>query len=95
MFTDDKFRVLLKIIDISFCLYKYVISFLAYAVFILYVRPKIWREWRTLLKMLGFAILGLMVWIYYPIRSATNPEFGPNDMNTLKGLKMGSIEWVK
>ncbi len=63
-----------------------VISFLAYAVFILYVRPKIWREWRTLLKMLGFAILGLIVWIYYPIRSAMNPEFGPNDMNTLKGF---------
>ncbi|HET6446940.1 MAG TPA: DUF2723 domain-containing protein [candidate division Zixibacteria bacterium] len=63
-----------------------VISFLAYGLFILYVRPTIWRDWRTLLKMLGFAALGLLVWLYYPIRSAMEPEFGPHDMNTLDGF---------
>ncbi len=36
-----------------------VISFPAYAVFILLARPLIWREWRTLLGMIGFALLGL------------------------------------
>ncbi len=63
-----------------------VISFLAYGLFVLYVRPNIWREWRTLLKMLGFAALGLLVWVYYPIRSAMKPEFGPHDMNTISGF---------
>jgi hypothetical protein len=63
-----------------------VIGFLAYGLFILYVRPTLWREWRTILKMLGFAALGLLVWLYYPIRSAMKPEFGPHDMNTLNGF---------
>lgn len=63
-----------------------IIAFPAYALFILIVRPSILREGRTLLKMLACALLGLSVWLYYPIRSAMEPVFGPHDMNTLQGF---------
>lgn len=73
-----------------------VFSFPAYALFILLLRPGLfqlfsaswWRErrWKTLLLMLLFGLLGLAVWIYYPIRSPMQPEFGPSDMNTLDGF---------
>ena len=62
------------------------IGFLAYGLFILWVQPGIWREWRTLLKMVAFALLGLSIWLYFPIRSAMQPVFGPHDMNTLDGF---------
>ena len=63
-----------------------VMSFPAYAVFILVARPRIWREWRTLLAMVGFALLGLTVWLYFPLRSPMEPAFGPSTMNTLDGF---------
>jgi hypothetical protein len=63
-----------------------VFSFLAYAAFILWVRPSIWRDWRTLLKIVAFFLLGLSVWLYFPIRSAMQPVFGPDDMDTLDGF---------
>lgn len=63
-----------------------VMSFPAYAVFILMARPAIWREWRTILGMIGFGLLGLAVWLYFPIRSPMAPEFGPSTMNTLNGF---------
>ena len=63
-----------------------VFSWLAYALFILAVRPGIWRQWKTLLKMAGLALLGLSVWLYFPIRSAMAPAFGPDTMNTLDGF---------
>lgn len=43
------------------------------------------QNWRTLLKMVGFALLGLSVWLYYPLRSPQVP-FGPTSMNTLDGF---------
>ena len=63
-----------------------VFSFPAYALFILAVRPAIWKEGRTVLKMVAFALLGLAVWLYFPIRSPMEPVFGPDDMNTLDGF---------
>lgn len=63
-----------------------VITFPAYAVFILLLRPRILIEWRTLLKMVAAALLGLSVWLYYPIRSAMEPVFGPHNLNTLQGF---------
>ncbi|MEZ4517925.1 MAG: hypothetical protein R3C44_14270 [Chloroflexota bacterium] len=63
-----------------------VFGFPAYALFILLVRPGIWREWRTILTMIGFALLGLAVWLCFPIRSAMVPPFGPSTMNTLSGF---------
>ena len=63
-----------------------VMSFPAYAVFILLARPGIWREWRTWLAMLGCAVLGLAVWLYFPLRSAMAPPFGPATLTTLSGF---------
>lgn len=63
-----------------------VFSFLAYGAFILWVRPGIWRQWRILLKMAAFFFLGLAIWLYFPIRSAMQPAFGPSTMNTLDGF---------
>ena len=63
-----------------------VFGFPAYAIFIVWVRPSILKEWRTLLKMVGFALLGLSVWLYFPMRSPMDPGFGPTTMNTLDGF---------
>ncbi len=63
-----------------------VFAFPAYALFILTVRPGILRQGRTLLAMVGCALLGLAVWLYYPVRSPMEPVFGPADMNTLDGF---------
>lgn len=64
-----------------------VFAFPAYALFILAIRPRIWRTW-TLLKMIGFALLGLMAFLYYPIRCAIGspPLPGPDDMDTWSGF---------
>jgi len=61
-------------------------SFPAYAILILWLRPGIWRSWRTWLAMLGCALLGLSTWLYLPIRSSMAPAFGPDDMATLNGF---------
>ena len=63
-----------------------VMAFPAYAIFVVWIRPSILREWRTLLKMVGFALLGLTIWLYFPIRSPMQPAFGPSTMNTLNGF---------
>lgn len=63
-----------------------VFSFPAYAVFILVVQPSILREWKSILKMVAFALLGLSLWLYYPIRSSMAPPFGPSTMNTIDGF---------
>jgi len=78
-----------------------VFGFPAYTLFILWVwlgqkanyelritekiRLLVAEKWRTVLVMLGFALLGLSVWLYYPLRSPTTP-FGPTTMNTLEGF---------
>lgn len=62
------------------------ISLPAYAVFILSARPAIWREWRTLISAAALGLLGLAVWLYFPIRSPMVPAFGPSTMNTLNGF---------
>jgi len=62
-----------------------VMAWPAYGLFILIVRPSIWKEWRTLLGMVLCGLLGLTVWLYFPLRSATTP-FGPTDLNTLDGF---------
>lgn len=63
-----------------------VFGFPAYALFILAARPRILRRFRTLLKMIGCALLGLTVYLYYPLRSATGPPFGPNNAHTWDGF---------
>jgi hypothetical protein len=73
-----------------------VFSLPAFALFIVAVRPSLihvtsrqwWREkrWRTAGLMALFGLVGLSVWLYYPIRSPMEPVFGPADMNTLDGF---------
>ena len=63
-----------------------VIGFPAYAAFIVGVRPSILRHWKIILRMVLFALLGLSVWLYFPIRSPMEPPFGPSTMNTLNGF---------
>jgi hypothetical protein len=50
----------------------------AYALFIVVVRPRIMREWRTLLMLAGCFLLGLTPLLYYPLRLFSIPYgFGP------------------
>jgi len=62
-----------------------VMAWPAYGLFILAVRPSIWKEWRVLLGMVLCGLLGLTVWLYFPLRSAAAP-IGPTDLNTLNGF---------
>ena len=62
-----------------------VMAWPAYGLFILIVRPSIWKEWRTLLGMVLCGLLGLTAWLYFPLRSPSTP-FGPTDLNTLEGF---------
>lgn len=57
----------------------------AYGLFVLTVRPRIMREWRTVLVAAGCLLLGLSPLLYYPLRSPSAP-FGPTDMNTWEGF---------
>ena len=65
-----------------------VFAFPGYVAFVLVVRPRILKDGRTLLKMIGFALLGLTAYLYYPIRSAIGapPLPGPEDMHTWSGF---------
>ncbi|MEE8391354.1 MAG: DUF2723 domain-containing protein, partial [Anaerolineae bacterium] len=59
----------------------------AYSVFVLAVRPRILRQWRTLLYLIGCLLLGLTPLLYYPLRSPNVPfGFGPTDMHTWEGF---------
>jgi len=57
----------------------------AYGLFVLTVRPRILRQWRTLLLLAGCLLLGLVPLLYYPLRSPSAP-FGPTDMRTWEGF---------
>lgn len=65
-----------------------VFAFPAYGFFVLIVRPRIRYDWRTILGMLGYAMLGLCAYLYYPIRSALGPPPapGPSDMAAWEGF---------
>ncbi len=69
-----------------------VLGFPAYAVFILssndFSRSPATKVATTLIKVAGFGIVGLLPWLYFPIRSAIQPlpPFGPSDMNTVNGF---------
>lgn len=55
---------------------------------ILLRKPDLLINWKTPLKMLGFALLGLSVWLYLPIRASLPAPllFGPDNTNTLNGF---------
>jgi hypothetical protein len=58
----------------------------AYAIFILVVQPTILRDWKTILMVIASALLGLSLWLYFPIRSSMGPPFGPSTMNSVDGF---------
>ena len=57
----------------------------AYGLFVLVTRPRILRQWRTLLALVGCLLLGLAPLLYFPLRSPSAP-FGPTDMRTWAGF---------
>ncbi len=61
-----------------------LISFPAFAAFILLVKPRLLLSPKKLAAFGLLFLLGLSVYVYYPIRSA--PPFGPQAMNTLEGF---------
>jgi hypothetical protein len=65
-----------------------VFAFPAYAAFVLAVNPHLLREWRTLAMMVACAGLGLMAYLYYPVRTAVGPPPAPgaDDMDTWSGF---------
>ena len=63
-----------------------VFGFPAYALFVVWQRPTIWREWRTLLAMFACAALGLSLFLYFPWRSPQLDAFWPQTMNTWEGF---------
>lgn len=63
-----------------------IFSFPAFTIYILWQRPHIWREGRTLLAMVICAALGLSLFLYFPIRSPQLGDFWPQTMNTWDGF---------
>ncbi len=61
-----------------------LISFPAFAVFILLVKPRLLLSPKKLAAFGLLFLLGLSVYLYYPFRSA--PPFGPQGANTLEGF---------
>ncbi len=57
----------------------------AYAAFILIQRPNLLKQPRTWVPFVGFGLLGLTPWLYFPLRSPHAP-FGPTDMRTWEGF---------
>jgi len=49
----------------------------AYVVFVLAVRPGLWRDWRCLGRLALALLLGLCVFLYLPLRAGATP-FGPS-----------------
>jgi hypothetical protein len=62
-----------------------VFGFPAYAAFILMHRPRILAQPKMLLLLIGCGLLGLLPWLYFPLRSPNAP-FGPIDMRTWEGF---------
>ncbi len=62
-----------------------VFTFPAYAIFIVLVKPRLLIQPRRLLPLIGCFVLGLSVWLYYPLRSPTAP-FGPTDITSLESF---------
>lgn len=57
----------------------------AYVTFVLLQRPNVLRQGRVLLRGLIAGLIGLLPWLYFPLRSPQTP-FGPTDMATWSGF---------
>ncbi len=60
-------------------------TFPAYAIFIVLVKPRLVIQPKKILPLIGCFVLGLSVWLYYPLRSPTAP-FGANDITSLESF---------
>jgi len=60
-----------------------VFAFPAYLIFIVLVKPRLFIQPKKLLGLIGCFLLGLSVFLYYPLRSPTAP-FGPRDITSLE-----------
>ena len=58
-----------------------VFAFPAYAIFIVLVRPRLFLQPKKILALIGCFLLGLSVFLYYPLRSPSAP-FGPNTITS-------------
>lgn len=63
-----------------------VFAFPAYALFIVWKRPFILKQWQTILKMLGFALHGLSLWLYLPLNSPLPSAVGTVDLSSLNSF---------
>jgi hypothetical protein len=59
-----------------------VFAFPAYAIFIVLVKPRLFLQPKKVLGLIGCFVLGLSVFLYYPLRSPSAP-FGPTDITSL------------
>ncbi len=63
------------------------LSFPAWGLFILAVKPGLLRQPRRLLTLVALFALGMFAWLYFPLRSAVGEvPFGPSNLNTLDGF---------
>ncbi|MFN8595680.1 MAG: DUF2723 domain-containing protein [Anaerolineae bacterium] len=62
-----------------------VFTFPAYAIFIVIVKPRLVIQPKKLLPLIGCFVLGLSVWLYYPLRSPNAP-FGPTDITSFESF---------
>src|SRR5574341_2115764 len=55
---------------------------------ILLRNPQLLVNWQTPFKMLVFALIGLSVWLYLPLRASLSEpiRFGPDNVNTIDGF---------
>jgi hypothetical protein len=58
-----------------------IFAFPAYFIFIVIARPRLFRQPKKLLALIGCFALGLSVFLYYPLRSPTTP-FGVSDIRS-------------
>lgn len=57
----------------------------AYIAFIILCRPRIVVDWKTICWGVLFVGIGILPWLYFPLRSPSAP-FGPTDMATWEGF---------
>jgi hypothetical protein len=58
-----------------------VFAFPAYAIFIVLVKPRLFLQPKKILALIGCFLLGLSVFLYYPLRSLSAP-FGPTTITS-------------
>ncbi len=58
-----------------------IFGFPAYLIFIVLVKPRLFRQPKKILALIGCVLIGLSIFLYYPLRSPTTP-FGVSDIHS-------------